>query len=259
MFKVVKQVICQPFYHFSVNKSMSDKQSTVQKIEFDEFAEDYDKLHAKNIASSGFAPSYFDEYKIKEVARILHKVSSSSSVSILNYGCGIGKSEMFFHKYFPSCSSLGVDISPESIRKAEEENIHLPSAQFTLFSPGEFPNWGTFDVIYIANVFHHIPHELHHDILVHLRTQLKPNGHLFMFEHNPWNPVTVRTINQCEFDKDAVLLPPDYAMRAYKKAGFINVNRNFTLFFPAFLNGLIPMEKYLTWLPLGAQYYIHAQ
>lgn len=238
---------------------MSDKQSTIQKIEFDEFAEDYDKLHAKNIAGSGFSPSYFDEYKIKEVARVLQGSLTNTPLRILNYGCGIGKSELFFHKYFPKSTSLGVDISPESIRKAEEENTHLPSAQFLLFAPGEFPNWGKFDVIYIANVFHHIPHELHHDILVHLRTQLKPGGHLFMFEHNPWNPVTVRTINQCEFDKDAVLLTPDYAVKTYKKAGFINVKQNFTLFFPAIASGLIPLEKYLRWLPLGAQYYIHAQ
>jgi SAM-dependent methyltransferase len=170
------------------------------------------------------------------------------------------KVRLFFHKYFPDCSSLGVDISPESIRKAEEENIAFTISTISDFlRPGEFPNWGKFDVIYIANVFHHIPHELHHDILVHLRTQLKPGGHLFMFEHNPWNPVTVRTINQCEFDKDAVLLTPDYAVKTYKKAGFIKVKQNFTLFFPAIASGLIPLEKYLRWLPLGAQYYIHAQ
>jgi len=238
---------------------MSDNHNTIQKIEFDEFAEDYDKLHAKNISSSGFEPSYFDEYKIKEVARVLHSASMSQSMHILNYGCGIGKSEVFFHKYFPKSTSLGVDISPESIRRAQEENSNLPTAEFSVFSPGEFPHWGEFDVIYIANVFHHIPHDLHHDILVHLKSQLKKGGHLFMFEHNPWNPVTVRTINQCEFDRDAVLLSPTYATDSFRKAGFSHVKKNFTLFFPAMLSSLIPLEKYLTWLPLGAQYYIHAQ
>lgn len=238
---------------------MAENITTQQKIEFDEFAADYEQLHAKNTSSSGFEPSYFDEYKVKEVARRLQSsVKSKDTVEILNYGCGIGKSEVFFKKYFPQSTSLGVDISPESIKRAEEENSNLSSASFKVFNPGEFPQWGEFDIIYIANVFHHIPYELHHDILVHLRSLLKKDGLLFMFEHNPLNPVTVRTINQCEFDKDAVLLYPDYSVKAYSAAGFSRVTKRFTLFFPGFLSFMIPFEKYMAWLPLGAQYYIEA-
>lgn len=238
---------------------MSESITTPQKIEFDEFAHDYEELHAKNTSSSGFEPSYFDEYKVKEVARRLDKkIRESKEIKILNYGCGIGKSEFFFKKYIPQMVSLGVDISPESIKRAKEENKNIPNASFEVFNPGEFPNWGEFDVIYIANVFHHIPHDLHHDILVHLRSLLKRDGTLFMFEHNPLNPVTVKTIKQCEFDQDAVLLYPKYSVDSYSKAGFSVVKKHFTLFFPGFLSFLIPLEKYMSWLPLGAQYYIMA-
>ena len=80
-----------------------------------------------------------------------------------------------------------------------------------------------------------------------------------MFEHNPWNPITVKTIKQCEFDQDAVLLSPKYAVELYQSAGFSEVKRRFTLFFPGLLKFLIPLESYLYFLPIGAQYYIIAK
>ena len=93
-------------------------------------------------------------------------------------------------------------------------------------------------------------------MLKDLRNHLRPDGRLFMFEHNPWNPITVKTIKDCPFDIDAVLLSPAYSKSVYQKAGFSGTSLRFTLFFPSFASFLRPLEPMLSWLPLGAQYYI---
>jgi hypothetical protein len=42
-------------------------------------------------------------------------------------------------------------------------------------------------------------------------------------------------------------------------AGFARVAVKHRIFFPHALRGLRPLEKYMTWLPFGAQYYVVAQ
>ena len=61
--------------------------------EFDKYARDYDDMHAENVKSSGYTPAFFDEYKVKEIARLLHaRNQTNKPLHILNFGCGIGKS-----------------------------------------------------------------------------------------------------------------------------------------------------------------------
>src|SRR3990167_4302798 len=47
--------------------------------------------------------------------------------------------------------------------------------------------------------------------------------------------------------------------RMLTKAGFTQQEIRFTIFFPQFLSFLIPHEKYLSKLPLGAHYYFAVQ
>lgn len=229
--------------------------------EFDKYARDYDDMHAENVKSSGYTPAFFDEYKVKEIARLLHdRNQTNKPLHILNFGCGIGKSEQYLHKYFPYATIVGADVSNDSLDIAKKDNADLDCIRWELISETETIGFGdTFDVIFIANVFHHIPHSEHERILKDLRNHLRPNGRLFMFEHNPWNPITVKTIKDCPFDIDAVLLSPAYSKSVYQKAGFSGTSIRFTLFFPAFVSFLRPLEPMLSWLPLGAQYYIEAK
>lgn len=228
--------------------------------EFDKYALEYNKMHAENVKSSGYEPSFFDEYKVKEMHRVLSAENRADKpMSILNFGCGIGKSEVFLVQYFPKAEVLGCDVSSESINIARQNNQGLQRARFEHFEEGQpLPFNTVFDVIFIANVFHHIPHKFHKEILVDLRTRLAADGSVFMFEHNPLNPLTVHTVNHCPFDTDAVLLDPFYSVSLFGSAGFAEVKRNFTLFFPSFLAVLRRFEPLLSWLPLGAQYYIRA-
>lgn len=230
----------------------------MSNAEFDKYATEYDQMHRKSISASGYEPSFFDEYKIIEMVRLLSKLYSEKNLSILNFGCGIGKSEPLLLKHFPNSSILGIDVSAESIELAKEQEYNKSKIQFEVFDGVNINLHQKFDIIYIANVFHHIPHSEHKNLTKQLCTLLKENGKLFMFEHNPYNPLTLRTVKQCEFDVDAVLLPPGYSYKLYSESGFSIVNRRFTLFFPKILSLFRPIEPLLHWLPLGAQYYIVA-
>ena len=118
---------------------------------------------------------------------------------------------------------------------------------------------GTFDVALASCVFHHIPHAQHVELLAEIRRVLVPGGRLFVFEHNPLNPLTRHAVNTCEFDEHAELVPAPTMRRRARDAGFAAAAIRYRIFFPHALRRLRPLEARLTWLPLGAQYYVAAQ
>ncbi len=229
---------------------------------FDKFAHNYDDGHAKAVKMSGFEPAYFHEYKCREIAEYLKtKGQSEKSIRLLNYGCGTGNSEKYLRKYLPAASIYSTDISEKSIKKAREANSGLSDVTFEPFDGMKIPFPIEFDIVFIANVFHHIRHEKHVEILKMLHSKLKKDGILFIFELNPLNPLTmlVAIRNDYRFDKDAKLLNPFYTKRILQEAGFSEKQIRYTIFFPQILSPLIPYEKYLVKFPLGAHYYFVAR
>jgi SAM-dependent methyltransferase len=228
--------------------------------DFDRFVSDYESIHAENIRKSGFHPSYFDESKVREICNYLRSEGTEKQeIRFLNFGCGIGKSEKYIRSYFPKSVIFSIDVSERSIALARERNREFRNMTFAVFDGFTIPFDGIFDVIFAANVFHHIPFEMHLPLLRNLHEKLHERGVLFMFEHNPFNPLTVRTVRDCAFDKDAQLLNPKYANAVLAASGFKRRRISFTIFFPKFLSFLIPYEKYLRKIPLGAQYYCIAK
>jgi hypothetical protein len=90
-------------------------------------------------------------------------------------------------------------------------------------------------------------------VLHRVTQKLAPGGRLFVFEHNPYNPLTVQAVRACPFDDDAVLLPPGEVRALLASAGLGAVQQRFVLFFPRALARLRPLEPWLAWCPLGAQ------
>lgn len=220
---------------------------------FDEFARNYREIHNENIKITGVDSDYFAEYKIAEVSK---KENPAAAVKILDVGCGDGISAVFFNKYFPNNSYTGIDISEESIKEAEQRKV--PNTDFTVYNGFSIPFAdSTYDVAFIACVMHHILPKHHHQILSEIKRVLKPSGRLYIFEHNPYNPMTLKVVEKCVFDKDAILLPPPYSKKILKEVGFGKIQLFFTLFFPrrGLFKKILGLEKLLTWLPLGGQYF----
>ena len=80
-----------------------------------------------------------------------------------------------------------------------------------------------------------------------------------MFEHNPLNPLTRHAVNTCVFDEHAELVLAPTMRRRARDAGFAAADVRYRIFFPHALRVLRPLEPSLTWLPLGAQYYVAAR
>ena len=228
----------------------------MNEAEFDQFADEYYAMHVDSIAASGEGPEYFAEYKIIDIAR---EVSLSShqptgQLDILDFGAGIGGSIRYVNKHFPNAKLTCLDLSQRSLAVAEKRFPKL--ASYTHFDGSKIPfDANSFDIAYAMCVFHHIDHDEHVSLLEELRRIIRPGGRLFIFEHNPYNPLTVKVVNSCPFDANARLIKGAQMKARLRAAGFAGSKLNYRIFFPRALKAFRPLEMALKWLPLGGQYY----
>jgi SAM-dependent methyltransferase len=227
----------------------------MREAEFDKFADEYDALLSRNIRASGERPEFFAEYKVRDVAETLG-AASAGRLRILDFGSGPGNSTGFFGKYFPSADITCLDVSRRSLALARRRVG--AAARFICFDGLTIPcGDGCFDVVFAACVFHHIEADRHVPLLREIHRVLRPGGSLFLFEHNPLNPLTRHAVDTCEFDADATLIHGPEMKRRAGAGGFGSVRIAYRIFFPHLLSALRPLERYLTRVPIGAQYYVH--
>ncbi|MEQ1798416.1 MAG: class I SAM-dependent methyltransferase [Lacibacter sp.] len=223
---------------------------------FDVFAETYREAHTQNIKFiSGTNSYYFAEYKVKE----LRQFEENKKLSVLDLGCGDGVTEIFFEKYFSQFKIQGIDVSLKSIEEAQKRPISNTS--FQIYNGHMIPYENeSFDIVFVAGVLHHIDTADHQKVVNEIFRVLKPGGRLYLFEHNPLNPLTRYLVNTCEFDEGVTLLYSRESKRLLSNSGFRIKNLIYTIFFPRkrFFNLMIPMEKYLRSIPFGGQYYFRA-
>jgi len=231
----------------------------MQEREFDKFADEYRALHARNIRVSGEAPEYFAEYKIRDIADVLlENTGRKPDLDILDFGSGVGTSLPHLRKYFPAATVTCLDVSRKSLALAAERFHGL--ARFVHFDGTHLPFEDcSFDLAFAACVFHHIEHDQHVHLLAEIRRVLRSGGILFVFEHNPLNPLTVHAVRTCEFDENARLIGGATMKRRVAAAGLARLRLKYRLFFPHALASLRRLESYLTAVPLGAQYYVMAE
>ena len=227
----------------------------MQKAEFDKFADEYYVLHQKNIQAFGESTDFFAEYKIKDIFKLfMNKVQSPWN--ILDFGAGIGTSVPHFQRFFPEASLTCLDVSEKCLEIGRSRFPGL--ADFQSFDGIRIPcPDNTFGLVFSACVFHHIPHSAHLGLLREWLRVLKPGGMAVMFEHNPLNPLTVRAVNTCPFDENAELIRGSVLKKQFSEAGFQCVDLRYRLFVPGVIRWLRPLEKWLYWLPLGAQYFVY--
>ena len=229
----------------------------MDEVEFDKFADEYRAMHAANIRLSGETPEYFAEYKIVDIAAELAR-DGLAPRKALDFGAGVGYSVPFFARHLPAVRVTCLDVSRKSLDVGAAQ--HGGAAEFAHFDGRRIPfDDGTFDVALASCVFHHIPHDEHVALLAEIRRVLGSQGRLFIFEHNPLNPLTRHAVNTCEFDEHAQLIRAPTMRRRVRDAGFADAAIRYRIFFPHALRGLRPLEARMTWLPLGAQYYVVAR
>ena len=217
---------------------------------FDAHAKTYNECLAANTKWVSNDIGYFAEHKVLQMKHHM----SASPMRVLDYGCGIGRNIPYLAKHFPKALFSGCDISVGSLEVAEKEN---PNAKF--FVSGKGIHVGQFDLIIVSNVFHHIEPEERGQVVDELKQLLTPDGNLFVFEHNPYNPLTRYLVKRIPFDEDAQLVTAHVLAKLFHMRGYELIRSKYTMFFPQWASKLSPIEPYLGWLPMGAQYFIQVK
>lgn len=220
-------------------------------MEFDQFAGNYKRVLDQSVAVSGEDSAYFAEYKARYLARILPRDFRGT---VLDFGCGVGLLSGFLKRHLPGARVDGYDVSQQSIGRVDPG----------LTREGTFTSdfgrlGGPYDLVVVANVLHHIPREERAPTIGKLATLLARHGQLAVFEHNPLNPVTRWAVDHCPFDQDAVLLGRSEALSCLRDASLEVLRREYIVFMPRLLAWLRPLEPWLAWLPVGAQYVVLGQ
>jgi SAM-dependent methyltransferase len=209
---------------------------------FDAYADDYEKLHAANVSLTGEETGYFSEYKVE----CLRRAGVDPAAPLLDFGCGIGNvteklcaSFDAVHGYEPSALS------------AEKARARVPKA--VIHDSMDSVPTGIFSTAILSTVLHHVPPAERHGVVSQIFARLAPGGRLFIFEHNPFNPLSRYAVATCPFDDDAILLYPSEQKRLLREAGFEDVKLDYIVFFPRPLAFMRKLEPSLRWLFLGAQ------
>jgi SAM-dependent methyltransferase len=220
--------------------------------EFDQFDSTYKAEMDKSISFAGQSHDFFMRAKVECIVDLASRYyDHPGTLSILDFGCGVGLTSSMLVPYFARVT--GVDVSEKLVARARQA---VPAANFSGYDGTRIPaDEATFDIVVAVNVFHHIVPEQRDALIADIYRVLKPGGMFVILEHNPWNPLTLKAVRNCAFDVDAILLKRSESKVRLRRAGFAGVASRFIIFVP-FAGWLHCLTmRCLGWLPLGAQYW----
>ncbi len=226
------------------------------KQEFDKYNAHYDSQIEESLAFSGQEHDFYLKLKADHLLNLIQtKFEKKSEIDVLDIGCGHG----LMHKFLisPEINLSASDPASSVIKEAIRLN---PDVDYQA-NDGHTLNYAdnSFDVAFTVCVMHHVVPEQWHDFLKEMKRVIKPSGLLVVYEHNPYNPMTLYIVKTCPIDANAVLLKSTKLRALMKSVGLIKTSNEYIIFFPAQNENFRKIEKMLTWLPLGAQYCVYAE
>jgi SAM-dependent methyltransferase len=222
----------------------------MKRVDFDDYADNYEELAIENVNFFSRDDSYFARSKIHLVKKYIQREPNK----ILEYGAGIGRNLRFLIECFQRSEIWACDISEKSLKKI---NTNYPTVNTFLLRGGISLTTSVYDLVFIAGVYHHIEPFSRRAVTAQIVNLMGERGELFVFEHNPYNPVTRRLVDRCPYDEDAVLLKPFELRKLLIAAGLYIQKTKYYLFFPPVLR-LGKLEILLSAIPLGGQYFVKA-
>jgi SAM-dependent methyltransferase len=186
--------------------------------------------------------------------------SADASFRVLDYGCGTGTLLRLMRQAGLGATLAGCDVSREMLDEAARSwpaDLAAPELHAQDGAEAAFPQ-GTFDLVIISAVLHHVAPEDRPNIYAVLHRALRSAGSVAVFEHNPLNPVTRYVVAHTPIDQNAILLRAGEVRNGLGEAGFSDIQTRYLMFFPPRFAPLTACEPALGWLPLGAQYAVTA-
>lgn len=216
--------------------------------DFNHYSNNYRDILRKSLGLFGGKADFFDPYKIACIKKWVTK--SKQDLSILDFGCGGGRLTGLMARSFTKATIYGYDMAEKLLEQARVTNQSIDNVHFSV----TFPSHEQFDLIIVANVFHHIHVQERKRVLLRLKGVLKHSGCIVIFEHNPINPITRHIVKSCPFDEDAVLIRSRELVALAESCGLNVVQRNYILYFPWSSSLLTRIEGFLRHIPFGGQY-----
>jgi SAM-dependent methyltransferase len=223
--------------------------------QFDSFADSYDRDLAEALSASGEDRRYFALGRVRWMADIVRRMGAKPQ-RLMDYGCGTGSTTTLLLEALGAETAVGVDLSTRSLEVARKS---CGSDRLQFLPIAEYSPAGKVDLAYCNGVFHHIPLAKRSEALRFVHRSLRKGGLFSFWENNPWNPGTRHVMAHCAFDRDAVTLSPPEAKRLVRSESFTILRTDFLFIFPRSLRLARPAEKFVSKLPLGAQYQILCQ
>jgi len=187
---------------------------------------------------------------------------TQGGLSLLDYGCGAGDLMRVLAGLGARASFTGCDVSGGMLAEAARRwpaaaglapELAVQDGARTPFADGQF------DVATISAVLHHVPVAERPAVYAELGRVLKPGGRLYVFEHNPRNPLVRHVIARTPIDENAILLDAREVQDGLLGAARYELETDYLMFMPPGLRWLRFVDRALAWLPLGAQYAVAAR
>lgn len=216
--------------------------------DFDHVADSYADQLKTALGVFGGESDYFAHYKVELVSRTLKE---SSIKTILDYGSGIGSSIPYFKEFFPVAEISATDLSTESLKRLKAQHPDV-----NVIQPNDLASH-RFDLVFVSCVIHHMPVDSRSEEIDKLLNLVQSGGNIFVFEHNPFNPVTRRIVSKCEFDEGVVLVSKRHLRQLFASAQpSFDFQSSYCMFFPPVLKRFTFLDRFIGWLPLGGQHFL---
>ena len=234
--------------------------------EFDRHAAGYDGgLDNPIKRMMGNSPDQFIAVKARWLLR-REKALAGGGLALLDYGCGAGDLMRVLAGLIGNKGArtnfTGCDVSTGMLAEAAQRWPHnLGPAPVLEVQDGARTPFadGRFDIATASAVLHHVPPAERKAVYAELGRVLKPGGRLYVFEHNPRNPLVRHVIARTPIDANAILLDADEVRHGLLDTARYEVETDYLMFMPPGITFLRPIDRALAWLPLGAQYAVTAR
>jgi SAM-dependent methyltransferase len=233
---------------------MDPQQAQTAKI-FDSYKDSYSEAVDAAVSFTGLTTDFFTRVKAGYIGDIVQRhFGPQAELAALDIGCGVGNYHPLLKLKFRAL--VGVDVSSACVGAARKRNAGV---DYQIYDGITLPYAdGSFDLAFSICVMHHVPPAYWGNFVREMRRVLRPGGVAVVFEHNPRNPFTMRVVNACPFDEDAVLLRNEETERLFREAGFGRVRSSFILSMPAANRFLRRIDCLFSGLRFGGQYYVIA-